>query len=117
MDWNLITKANFATGSWDDTIKLWSPESPVGPRTRVAEPLNPWQLRVTAVGGSTHCGWVGGCVDLDRDVCRAHQLHLLSMLVALQPDDARLVRGGSLRQAVGYGKDADVDHYHPRTRL
>lgn len=27
VDWNLITKDMFATGSWDDTIKLWSPES------------------------------------------------------------------------------------------
>ena len=28
VDWNLITKDTIATGSWDDTIKLWSPESP-----------------------------------------------------------------------------------------
>ena len=33
VDWNLITKDQFATGSWDDTIKLWSPESPTSVRT------------------------------------------------------------------------------------
>lgn len=26
-DWNLISKDMFATGSWDDTIRLWSPEA------------------------------------------------------------------------------------------
>eukprot|EP01047_Picozoa_sp_COSAG01_P079879 COSAG01_NODE_15319_length_1350_cov_1.040767_3_plen_152_part_00 len=43
VDWNLITKDQFATGSWDDTIKLWSPESPTSigtVRSCLASPIH-----------------------------------------------------------------------------
>ena len=33
VDWNLVSKDQFASSSWDGTVKLWRPGAPVSLRT------------------------------------------------------------------------------------
>jgi WD40 repeat protein len=99
VDWNLITKDQFATGSWDDTIKLWSPESPTSIGTVRSCPASPIHQgastrRPAQLMGLTPCRDGGHPrVPTCLAVRGAPELHLLGVLVAVPAYNAGFVCG------------------------